>query len=372
MVSIIICRLAIRKNLMKNQHLIVLLLLFFLANKIDSQTFKTKLTDHTANVEAVAFSADGKSFASGGWDGAVNLYTFDSTGFPKLKQSFTGHLGAVISLNFSKNGKYLVSCSKDYSSRVWNIDTPAKSKVFNLHLEPVTASFLDPSNKFLISSSLDGTIRTTNLNDAMKSKILKLSGPIMDLQISKDLKFYYVAFKGGTIKKIQTGGKNLEISSFAGHTDDINTIEISPDGNFMASASNDKTIIIWDLNSGKAFKTLSGFEWKVTSLKYSSDGKYIIGGCNDGVAKIFDIESAKVVSDLKDMGKNVRDVSISRDGSVALVATHMDAQKFGAVLYNTGIMTTPLPETGADGKAKKTVAPAASKTTKTSKSTVKK
>lgn len=356
---------------MKNRQLLVFIPLFLLAFTIDSQTFKTKLTDHTANVEAVAFSADGKSFASGGWDGAVNLYTFDSTGFPKLKQTFTGHLGAVISLNFSKNGKYLVSCSKDYSSRVWNIDTPSKSKVFNLHLEPVTASFLDPTNKFLISSSLDGTIRTTNLNDAMKSKILKLSGPIMDLQISKDLKFYYVAFKGGTIKKIQTTGKNLEISSFTGHTDDINTIEISPDGNFMASASNDKTIIIWDLNTGKSSKTLSGFEWKVTSLKYSSDGKYIIGGCNNGVAKIFDIESSKTVSELKDMGKNVRDVSISRDGSVAIIATHMDAQNFGAVLYNTGIITTPVPETGADGKAKKTVAPALGKSTKT-KTTAKK
>jgi len=350
---------------MKNRNLTVLVLLSLFLNKIDSQTFKTKLTDHSANVEAVAFSADGKSFASGGWDGVVNLYTFDSTGLPKLKQSFTGHLGAVISLNFSKNGRYLVSCSKDYSSRIWNIDTPAKSKVFNLHLEPVTASFLDPSNKFLISSSLDGTIRTTNVNDAMKSKILKLSGPIMDLQISKDMKFYYVAFKGGTIKKFQTGGKNLEISAFTGHTDDINSIEISPDGNFMASASNDKTIIIWDLNSGKIHKTLTGFEWKVTSIKYSSDGKYIIGGCNDGVSKIFDISTGKAVTELKEMGKNVRDVSISRDGTTALVATHMDAQKFGVILYSTGIITTPIPETGADGKPKKTVAPAASKTSKT-------
>jgi WD40 repeat protein len=206
----------------------------------------------------------------------------------------------------------------------------------------------------------------------MKSKILKLSGPIMDLQISKDLKFYYVAFKGGTIKKIQTGGKNLEISSFTGHTDDINTIEISPDGNYLASASNDKTIIIWDLNSGKIYKTLSGFEWKVTSLKYSSDGKYIIGGCNDGVAKIFDIATAKAVTELKDMGKNVRDVSISRDGSTAIIATHMDAQKFGAVLYNTGIITTPLPETGTDGKVKKTVPTADAGKAKTTKGTIKK
>lgn len=338
-------------------RLIVVSFCLLLIKNSDCQSFKIKLTDHTANVETVAFSYDGKSFASGGWDGSVNLYTFDSSGNPILKQSFLGHLGAVTSLSFSKNGKYLVSASKDYSARVWNIDTPAKHKVFNLHLEPVTAAFLDPGNKYLITSSLDGTIRTTLLTDATKSKILKLSGPIMDLQLSRDFKFYFVAFKGGTIKKIQTSGKNLEIMTYTGHTDDINDIQISPDGLNLASASNDKSIIIWDIATGKIIKKLCGFEWKVTSIKYSSDGKYIVGGCNSGIAKLFDISSSKVVAEFKDLGMNVRDVAINRDGTLVIIATHMDGQKFGAVVYNTGITTVPLPDAGAP-KVKK-VEPAA-------------
>jgi WD40 repeat protein len=358
---------------MRNLKFIWLFLVLFTINKLDSQTFKTKLTEHKANVETVAFSYDGKLFASGGWDGVVNLYTFDSLGQPKLKQSYPGHLGAVTSLSFSKNGKYLVSSSKDYSTRVWNIDTPAKHKVFNIHLEPITASFLDASNKYVITSSLDGTIRTTNLNDAMKSKVIKLSGPILDMVLSKDMKFYFCAFKGGNIKKIQTSGKNLEVATFNGQTDDINSIEISPDGNYLASASNDKSIFIWEINSEKITKKITGFEWKVTSLKYSSDGKYILGGCNNGIAKLFEIESSKSVAEFKDLGKNVRDVSINRDGSLVLVATHMDGQNFGAVVYNTGISTSPLPETGADGKVKKTVAPAKTATAKgTTKTTSKK
>lgn len=334
--------------------------LVLLVNHTDCQTFKTKLTEHAANVETVAFSFDGKSFASGGWDGTVNLYTFDSSNNPVLKTTYTGHLGAVTSLYFSKNGKYLVSASKDYSARVWNIDTPAKHKTFNLHLEPVTAAFLDPGNKYLITASLDGTIRTTSLYNAMKSKIIKLSGPIMDLQLSKDFKFYFVAFKGGTIKKIQTAGKNLEMMTYTGHTDDINDLQISPDGNYIASASNDKSIIVWDIQSGKVFKKLSGFEWKVTSIKFSSDGKYIVGGCNNGIAKLFEIETSKVIAEFKEMGLNVRDVAINRDGSFVLIATHMTAQNFGAIIYNTGISTTPLPEPGAP-KVKRAEAPAGAK-----------
>ena len=308
----------------------------------NSQSFKHKMTDHASNIETVSISNDGKLMATGAWDGHIHLYTFDSLGNPVMKTTYTGHLGAVISLTFSANNKYLVSSSKDYSSRIWNIDTPSKHKVYNLHFEPVTAAFIDPSYKYIITASLDGTIRTTNINDALKSKVIKLSGPINDLQLSKDKKFFYAAVKGGIVKKIETAGKNAEVLSFVGHTDEINAIELSPDGNFLASASSDKTIQIWNISTGKKVKNLVGFEWKVTSLKYSSDGKYIVGGCNNGVTKLFEVESGKNISDFSDIGKNVRDVAFSRDGKYIFVATLMDSDKFGAIIYNSGVISTPM------------------------------
>jgi len=314
----------------------------------NSQTFKQKLTEHSSNIETVTISNDGKLMATGAWDGQIHLYTFDSIGNPVMKSTYTGHLSAVISLNFSANNKYLVSSSKDNSSRIWNIDTPSKHKVFNLHLEPVTASFIDPSYKYIISASLDGTIRTTSINEPLKSKVIKLNAPINDLQLSKDKKFFYAAVKGGIVKKIETAGKNNEVMSFIGHTDEINALELSPDGNFMASASNDKTIQIWNISTGKSVKILNGFEWKVTSLEYSSDGKYIIGGCNNGVTKLFNLETGKLVSDFNELGKNVRDVTFSRDGKLIFVATLMDGDKFGAVIYNSGVESAPTTGSGPD------------------------
>ncbi len=317
---------------------------------LGAQGFKMKLTEHTGNVESVTYSYDGKYLASGGWDGKVHLYTIDSMGNAALKKTFSGHMDAVTSLNFSKNGKYLVSSSKDYSSRVWNIDTPDRSKVFNLHQEPVTTAFLDASNKFLLSASIDGTIRTTNLLDIKKSKIIKVGAPIYDMQVSRDNKFFYVAIKGSVIKKFETGGKNLEISTFTGHADEINAIELSPDGMYLASASSDKTIIIWDLATEKSSKKLLGFDWKVTSIKYSADGKYIIGGCNNGVAKLFDISTGKSISDFNHLGKNVRDVSFSRNGKEVAVATHMESDKYGVVIYNSGVTSGDPPAmTGSKG-----------------------
>jgi WD40 repeat protein len=322
-----------------------LFLLFLISFKFaDCQGLKMKLTEHTGNVESVAYSSDGKLFASGSWDGSVLLYEIDSFGNATLARTFTGHLGAVISLSFSKNTKYLVSGSKDYSVRIWNIDTPHLSKVFNLHTEPVTSAFLDVSNKFLISASLDGTIRITNLFDNKKSNLVKVGVPIYDLQVSKDNKYFYAAIKGNIVKKYETAGKNLEVETYAGHTDEVNAIELSPDGNFMATASSDKTIMIWDLSTGKSIKKLLGFEWKVTSIKYSSDGKYIVGGCNTGVAKLFEVETGKSIADFNALGKNVRDVAFSRNGKEIAVATHMDSEKFGAVIYNSGVVSGDPPQ----------------------------
>jgi tricorn protease-like protein len=306
-----------------------------------SQNFKLKLTEHTFNVESVSYSPDGKYLASGSTDGTINLYQIDSTGNPIYTRSLLGHLGSVTQLIFTKNSKYLVSSSKDYSSRIWNLDTPSLNKVYNIHFEPVTTSFLDASYKYLISASLDGNIKLTHLYDSKKSRTLKIGTPINDLKVSGDNKFYYVALKGGIIKKIETVGKNNEIMTFTGHGDEINAIELSPSGGFMASASHDKSIIIWDINTGKIIRKFQGYEWKVTSVQYSSDGNYIVGGCNDGCAKLFEVSTGKHLADFKEKGKNVRKVSLIKNAKQVAIATQMEGEKFGAVIYNTGVEVMP-------------------------------
>ncbi len=340
-------------------------LFLFLCQLGFAQNFKLKLTDHLINIESVAYSQDGKQFASGGLDGTINLYTIDSSGNPTFSKSLNGHLASVNILNFSKNGKYLVSSSKDLSSRIWNLDTLDKSKIINFHLELVTASFLDATNKYLISTSLDGNIRISNLNDFKKSKTIKLNAPIADLKISTDNKFYYVAFKNGTIKKIETKGKNEEIMVFKGHGDEINSIDLSSDGNVLASGSSDKSIILWDVLTGKQLKKLIGFEWKVNIVRFSSDGNYIVGGGNDGETKLFEVSSGKNLQNFKELGRNVRCLCWSKTGEQIAVATIQEGEKFGAVVYNTGVKV----ETKS---SKNNVPPANSKSKSGSASTQKK
>lgn len=328
---------------------IVVLVQFLFVNHTFAQGLKVKLTEHTANVETIAYSSNGMYFVSSGWDGAVNLYTIDSIGVPKFKQSFYGHLGAVTSLAFSKNNKFIISCGKDYSARLWNIEFPDSSKVFTMHVEPVTNAFLDAAGKNIITCSVDGTIKNTNIFDTRKSKTIKVGKPISDLVLSRDGKFYYAALKGGGIAKIETGSTKT-VQEFLGHKDEINALDLSPDGKFLASGSSDKTIIIWDLATGKEFKKLNGFEWKVTSVEYSLDGQYIIGGCNDGTTKLFDVGTGKLISDFAELSKNVRDVAFSPNAKQIAIATNLESDKFGAVIYNSGVfISAPEPANKTKG-----------------------
>lgn len=341
---------------MRNLILYLLFCIFAVYNG-SAQSLRTMLSEHAADVEAITVSYDGKQMASGSWDGKINLYQFDSSGNPVLKETYSGHMSAVTTLQFSGNGKYLVSGSKDFTVRIWNIDTPSAHKVIRLHREPVTSAFLEPGGKYIISSSQDGTIRITLLSDLTKSRQIIAGSPVNDLVISRDRKFYYAAVKGGIVKKIETGGKNREIAVFQGHSDEVNAIELSPDGRFLATASSDKTILIWDVLTGKTVRTLKGFEWKVTSLQFSPDGKHIAGGCNNGVAKLFEVESGKVLSDFNETGKNVRDVAFSHDGSMLLVATLADGKQHGAVIYNSGIRSVPLRVNQRPGQPARQVRP---------------
>ncbi|HEY1047017.1 MAG TPA: WD40 repeat domain-containing protein [Bacteroidia bacterium] len=348
---------------MKPSSFLVLSLLVFSAQISVCQSFKVKHTEHNANLESVVFSYDGKKMASGDWNGVINLYTLDSNKNFTFSKSIPGHYAAVTTLSFSKNGKFLVSSSKDFSIKVWNLDTAGKDKTFNLHTQNITAAFLDPSCKYLISSSTDGSVKTTSVHNIKKSREFKPGGPVTDVIITKDFKYYFVALKGGAIKKFEVAGKNLEQLALTGHADDVNSIELSPDEKTLASGSNDKTIIVWDLSNGKVKKKLIGFEWKVTSISFSSDGNYIIGGCNDGIVKLFEIETGKCLNDFKELGKNARDVAFLRDGSQVAVATHMEGEKFGAVIYNTGLSINVAPiggtSTDSKGKGSKGTAPAA-------------
>uniref|UniRef100_UPI0030D7EAD5 hypothetical protein n=1 Tax=Nostoc sp. 106C TaxID=1932667 RepID=UPI0030D7EAD5 len=70
----------------------------------------------------------------------------------------------------------------------------------------------------------------------------------------------------------------------------VNSVVFSNDGQKLASASDDKTIKIWDITTGKAITTLSGHSSAVKSVAFSNDGQKLASGSADKTIKIWDLD----------------------------------------------------------------------------------
>jgi len=77
------------------------------------------------------------------------------------------------------------------------------------------------------------------------------------------------------------------LRTLTGHSDMVWSVVYSPDGRYLASGSNDKTIKIWEVATGKQLRTLTGHYGEVYSVVYSPDGRYLVSGSGDETIKIW-------------------------------------------------------------------------------------
>ncbi|NJN12173.1 MAG: hypothetical protein HC815_31125 [Richelia sp. RM1_1_1] len=85
-----------------------------------------------------------------------------------------------------------------------------------------------------------------------------------------------------------------------GHTNSIFSAIYSPDGKKIASGSSDKTIIIWDVDTGECIRILEGHTNRVYSLVFSPDGKTLVSGSWDETIRIWNVETGECLKILRD------------------------------------------------------------------------
>lgn len=86
------------------------------------------------------------------------------------------------------------------------------------------------------------------------------------------------------------------ILQFEGHKDWVRCVAFSPNGKYIVSGSDDRTIRLWNVETGEAaFKPFEGHEDEVHSVAFSPDGKYITSGSVDHTIRLWNIETGKVI-----------------------------------------------------------------------------
>jgi WD40 repeat protein len=113
-----------------------------------------------------------------------------------------------------------------------------------------------------------------------------------------------------------------------GHTDRVHCVAISPDGEWAASGSGDKTVKIWDLKSGACRATLKGHSGSVISIDITADGRRILSGSTDKSIREWDAVTACELHKLPEVSRNLiwvatykspdRALSGGRDGKIQI------------------------------------------------------
>ena len=74
------------------------------------------------------------------------------------------------------------------------------------------------------------------------------------------------------------------VCTLTGHSNSVNSVAISPDGQILVSGSDDKTITIWDLSTGQELRTLTGHSESVNSVAISPDGQILVSSSHTVVS----------------------------------------------------------------------------------------
>ena len=115
------------------------------------------------------------------------------------------------------------------------------------------------------------------------------------------------------------------------HTAKVSNISMDADERFLFSASNDKTVRMWDLATGQLIHDLRGHAAEVRGVVFAPDGRTLVSGVSDGSVSVWDVATGEPRGQLRGDKANgdsvkVRALAYLPDGRL-LSASHFDARR---------------------------------------------
>ena len=320
-----------------------------------------RLEGHSDEVDAISFSADMQTFASGSIDGT--LYIWDvASGEKKLTiDGFVNPLTSAGSFGVSADGKTIATWGSSHGDLLWNATagerrkTPIKSSlggyyhlggspyykdgnfivakkadwltwdrgevkptVFTLQSPSGILSYaFSPDRNRIVIGNADGTFRIFDMNrrDYQKQYIEAHKGGVVGVAYSPDGKTIVSASADKTIK-LWDANTMTERQVFSGDMDALTDMALRPDGRTIAAVDNTATIYLWDMETGVQKKLHTAHAAGVLSVAFSADGKRLAVGGVDGAVTVLDAASGTSQQRFTGHKDQVKVVGFAADGKV--------------------------------------------------------
>jgi WD40 repeat protein len=262
------------------------------------------LRGHTSRCHSAAFSPDGQQLVSAGSDGTIRVWDATPLKPTETQEALTvQHDHEVWSVAFSPDGRLLASGGWDKTARLWDAQTGKPVRTLD-HSELVFRIAFDPEGRRLAVSTFTGergAIVTLwdILTGQKESVILEEKG--MPFFVTFDPTGRYLLREGPnfTVKVWDLPGQ-ADAGTLGQHDWNIWSTVFSPDGNRLATGSNDGRIKVWSWNpsqlsaSEEPELTLSGLvQGYGQRVVFSPDGRRLIAGGEMNTVKIWDAQTGQ-------------------------------------------------------------------------------
>ena len=241
----------------------------------------TLVDQMTRDVWALAVSPEHNQLAAGDDAGNIHLWDIQANNLKNRKELKQD--GAILSLAYNRDGKWLVSAGTDKSIHVWDAKSGQEAwSIPNAHEDEIWSAIFSPDDRWLASASFDKTVKLWDAaTRQMIGEPIAFNDQVYALAFKADGTELLVAGYDSNIRRIdlsQPGAPRLLDATFEGHLAAVNSLAFNPlYPQILASTSDDKTLLIWntELESGNHTEPVLGLNESMEAVTFRPDGKWL-------------------------------------------------------------------------------------------------
>jgi WD40 repeat protein len=245
---------------------------------------------------ALAATSDGEHFAAGDEAGNIRIWEFNDGQW--VNSISLTHPGGVVALAFSHDNKWLASSGYEEVIRVWDVATGQEAwSIEQAHGNAIWALMFNPKDTQLASASFDKTIKlwdTTTHQQVGKS--LEHAESMYALTFNQDGNQLFTAGYDWDIYQwdVTNPASPPAPKPLKGHAAYVNSLAFNPAyPGLFASTSDDKTLVIWNVDADEHTEPVLGLNESMEAVTFSPNGRWLASATNNNTVLLWELDSER-------------------------------------------------------------------------------